>query len=92
MKMMTYFISSVLYGCRVWGGHGRDRLVGRGESSVFAKFGEKQSRNVLEAEAHYLIGLGSLGKGHREEARRELQKALELNINHLGAATYLAKI
>jgi tetratricopeptide (TPR) repeat protein len=72
--------------------YGQERLKSGGESSVFAKFGEKRSRKILQAEAHYLTGLGYLGKGRKEDARLELQKALELNINHLGAGTHLAGI
>jgi len=72
--------------------HGRERLESGGESSVFAKFGQRRSPEIVQSEAHYLMGLGYLGKGRREYARRELQKALELNVNHLGAVTHLAEI
>jgi len=72
--------------------YGRERLSGRTESSVFAKFGEKQFSKFLQSEAHYLIGLGYLGKGSKADARREMGKALELNVNNLGAKTHLAEI
>ncbi|HUU28856.1 MAG TPA: DUF5107 domain-containing protein [archaeon] len=72
--------------------YGQERLEGGEESSVFAKFGEKQSPRVLQSEAHYLTGLGYLGQGRKEDARRELEKALELNVNHLGAGTHLTEI
>ena len=72
--------------------YGRKRLEGGEESSVFAKFGERRSRKVVQGENHYLIGLGYLGKGRKEDARREMLKVLELNVNHLGAGTHLAEI
>ena len=64
---------------------GQEQLT-RGESAdYFAKFGEKQSERVRQANAHYLIGLGQLGLGRKTEAEREFQKTLELHPAHLGA-------
>ena len=37
------------------------------------------------AEAHYLTGLGRLGKGEKEEAAKQFEEALKLNPNHLWA-------
>jgi len=51
----------------------------------FAKFGEKQSETKRRAQAHYLLGLGYLGKGKRNEAKAEFEKALQLNSNHFKA-------
>ncbi|MFB0566046.1 MAG: DUF5107 domain-containing protein [Candidatus Aminicenantaceae bacterium] len=56
----------------------------------FTKFGEKQSAIKSRANAHYLLGLGYLGKGKQKEARAEFEKALELNINHKGARRQLS--
>jgi tetratricopeptide (TPR) repeat protein len=75
-------------------------LVAQGERELkvgalpdyFAKFGEAQSEGLRAAQAHYLIGLGLLGQGKREEARREFQQAVEKNVNHLGARTQLAAL
>ncbi len=38
---------------------------------------------------NYLIGLGFLGFGNKEKAHFNLQKTLELDINHLGAIVHL---
>ncbi len=65
---------------------GREILGGGGGVDYFAKFGERRSENQRLAEAHYLLGLGLLGQGNEEAAKAEFTKALELNINHLGAA------
>ncbi|MEA2063592.1 MAG: tetratricopeptide repeat protein, partial [Gemmatimonadota bacterium] len=59
-------------------------------TDYFAKFGEKLSREALMAEAHYLRGLGHLGKGKETEAKREFEKALKLNINHIQAGMQLS--
>ena len=58
----------------------------------FAKFGERQSVMVRRANAHYLLGLGYQGKGNLDEAKNEFKRALELNINHLGAKHHLARL
>lgn len=70
--------------------HGSDRLLDPEQSDVFAKFGERTPRKLIEAEAHFLIGLGHLGKGDRRKAREHLEQAARLDINHLGAKTQLA--
>ena len=41
---------------------------------------------------HYLIALGLLGLGKTEEAKNNLQKVLEINSNHQGAAIHLEMI
>lgn len=71
---------------------GKNSLESAPSLDFFAKFGEKQSALVRNAEAHYLIGLGYLGKGNKEEARAEFKKALELNINHSGAKRQLERL
>jgi len=58
----------------------------------FAKFGERQSAMIQKANAHYLLGLGYLGKERRAEAEAEFKKALELDGNHTGARKQLSKL
>ena len=68
-------------------------LVRQGESSLgaaaqpdyFAKFGERQSERVRQAQAHYVIGLGRLGLGQGAEATAAFGKVLMLHPAHLGA-------
>ena len=65
---------------------GDDELTRQSEAvDYFAKFGEKQSQRVREANAHYLIGLGQLGLGDKPKAAVEFKQALELHPAHLGA-------
>ncbi|MCL5742972.1 MAG: DUF5107 domain-containing protein [Acidobacteria bacterium] len=71
-----------------------ERLVRSGEGQLtrgeqadyFAKFGEKQSDRVRQANAHYLIGLGKLGLRDEAQSEAEFRQALELHPAHLGAA------
>ena len=49
-----------------------------------------QQRNQIDST--YLIGLGTLGQGHMEEARQAFEKILELDVNHIGARTALTSI
>jgi tetratricopeptide (TPR) repeat protein len=69
---------------------GSQALAEPSDVDYFAKFGQRSSNRLRLAEAHYLIGLGSLGKGEVAKARDEFQAALKLNVNHLGALTQLA--
>ncbi len=74
-----------------------DNLIARGEKMMagnaaagfFAKFGRGRSERYRMANAHYLIGLGNLGKGQTDRAREEFQEALKMDINHLGATSQL---
>ncbi len=66
---------------------GEDQLVKGEAADYFAKFGERQSERVRQANAHYLIGLGQLGRGDRAKADAEFKQSLELNPSHLGATT-----
>ncbi|MBW7995451.1 MAG: DUF5107 domain-containing protein [Candidatus Glassbacteria bacterium] len=68
---------------------GRDRLESSREIDYFAKFGVGESENRWLAEAHYLLGLGLLGRGNEGEAKAEFREALELDVNLLGAARRL---
>jgi len=69
---------------------GKKRLQAATSLDFFAKFGERQSEMRRRAQAHYLLGLGYLGRGDRGEARAQFKKSLELNINHLWAKQQLA--
>lgn len=68
------------------------RLQAAESMDFFAKFGERQSVAARRSQAHYLLGLSYLGKGEREKARAEFEKACELNVNHLWAKHYLTTI
>ena len=59
-------------------------------TDFFAKFGGMRSESTEKAQAHYLIGLGYLGKKLTAQARQELETAHHLDINHLGVQTQLA--
>jgi tetratricopeptide (TPR) repeat protein len=69
---------------------GKERLQAAPSLDFFAKFGERQSAMRRQANAHYLIGLGYLGKENKSEARAQFQKAVELDINHLWAKQQLS--
>jgi tetratricopeptide (TPR) repeat protein len=71
---------------------GNKELAAGSEVDYFAKFGERRSSSLRLADAHYLIGLGNLGKGETAKARDEFQSAVKLNVNHLGAVTQLATV
>jgi tetratricopeptide (TPR) repeat protein len=58
----------------------------------FAKFGEPESTEAREAQGHYVLGLGYLGSGRRQEARAELEQAVKLNVNHLEAKFQLSTL
>jgi Tfp pilus assembly protein PilF len=44
------------------------------------------------AHAHYLLGLGHLGKGIKAEAKAEFEQVLKLNPNHIGAQARLGEM
>jgi tetratricopeptide (TPR) repeat protein len=69
---------------------GKQRLQAATSMDFFAKFGESQSAMYRQANAHYLLGLGYLGREDKEQARVQFKKSLELNINHLWAKLQLA--
>ncbi len=71
--------------------NGRKMLGGDSSVDYFAKFGKQRSENLRMADAHYLLGLGLLGQGNMEAAKAEFSKALEQNINQLGAAAQLGR-
>ncbi len=71
---------------------GKEGLEASSTMDYFAKFGEKQYRPALMTNAHYLLGLGYLGKGRRAEAKSEFEEALKLNIYHIGAKKHLSEL
>jgi tetratricopeptide (TPR) repeat protein len=71
---------------------GTERLEARSDVEFFAKFGARQSVTVQKAQAHYLVGLGYLGKRQSADAKRHFNEAVKLNVNHLGARTMLAGV
>jgi tetratricopeptide (TPR) repeat protein len=62
------------------------------EEDFFAKFGEKQTADDKKADAHFLMGLGFLGKGEKASAQEELAEAVKLNLNHIWAAALFSQI
>jgi len=73
---------------------GKERIDTVTDASVdfFTKFGSKRSQRIKRARAHYIMGLGHLGRGDRAKAKSEFEKALELDINHTWTAARLAKM
>ncbi len=63
----------------------RAALSAKLEVDFFAKFGDRESAGRREADLHYLLGLGYLGKGQRAEARSEFEAALTLHPGHARA-------
>ena len=77
-----------------------DRLVetgrkGLGEeesSDFFAKFGEQETKQARKASAHFTLALGLLGKSQIQEAKAELEQAVNLNQSHLWAKYLLSTL
>ena len=69
---------------------GNKMLSAGSGKDYFAKFGQKRSSRLRLADAHYLLGLGNLGRGETAKARLEFQEAVKLNANHLGATSQLS--
>jgi tetratricopeptide (TPR) repeat protein len=51
-------------------------------SDFFAKFGERRSPNMIEADRKYYEGLASLASGNAEDAKKAFRAALDANPNH----------
>lgn len=76
------------------------RLIERGKRDLeqgdsadfFAKFGEEETKQARKASAHFTIALGLLGKGQTGEAKRELERAVNLNQSHLWARYFLSTL
>ncbi len=69
---------------------GREQMTGGETADYFAKFGEKQTMRVRQAQAHYLIGLGLEGLG--QPAADEYREALKLHPAHWGALAQLREV
>jgi tetratricopeptide (TPR) repeat protein len=68
-----------------------EQSLAEGEGDrFFAKFGERESEEARLAQAHFLLGLGYLGRGQETEARAEFEAALGLNLNHVQVRRQLA--
>ncbi|MHC4642021.1 MAG: DUF5107 domain-containing protein, partial [Planctomycetota bacterium] len=70
----------------------KNKLSQEATVDVFAKFGRQQTEEARKASAHYELGLGYLGKGLRDEARIEFEKAVKLNVSHTWARAQLAEL
>lgn len=70
--------------------HGMSQREAAESPDYFAKFGERQSARLRNANAHYLAGLGHLGLGERDAAMAQFQQAVESHPAHLGASERLA--
>jgi len=71
---------------------GQESLKREASIDFFAKFGEKQSFDNRQANAHFLMGLGYAGNGERAQAKSEFEAALKLNVNHLWAKVLASEI
>lgn len=60
--------------------------------NFFSTFGHLPSVPKQTANAHYLIGLGYLGKRQYKKAEKKFQEAISWNSNHMDARTYLATL
>ena len=68
----------------------KKKLTQEATVDVFAKFGRQQTEQARKASAHYALGLGYLGKGLRDRAKAEFEKAVELNVSLPWAKAQLA--
>ncbi|HJZ41844.1 MAG TPA: DUF5107 domain-containing protein [Bacteroidales bacterium] len=70
---------------------GKERIE-KEEIDFFAKFGERMTPDDRRSDAHYLIGLGYLGKDQKGEAEQEFAEAMRYNSNHIWANEYLSQL
>ena len=52
----------------------------------------QQSQRDRVAQAHYVAGLGALGRRRRDESRREMAECLKISPDHLGAKTAVGEL
>jgi tetratricopeptide (TPR) repeat protein len=71
---------------------GKKSLAQEESSDFFAKFGERETKQARQASAHFIIGLGLLGKARHDEAKQEFSQAAKLNVSHLWARYQLAEL
>jgi tetratricopeptide (TPR) repeat protein len=69
----------------------RPPRVRRSEDSRGAAFEVSLAGRRRQAEEHYRIGLGYLGKGSTAEAQVEFKKALSFDPSHIGASTHASQ-
>lgn len=72
--------------------NGRNKLTQGEIVDYFAKFGAQSSEQARRASGHLAIGLGLLGQGDQDAARRELEQAVELNRSDVWAQYYAAML
>lgn len=71
---------------------GEEQLRQSEAADYFAKFGERTSERVRQANAHYLAALGKAGLGDQAAASEQYRRALELHPAHLGANQMLPSV
>lgn len=71
---------------------GNDALKPAEGSDFFAKFGDRQSPQMRQAEAHYVRGLGHLGLGDKSAALADFERAMKLNRYLTGAREAMAEL
>jgi tetratricopeptide (TPR) repeat protein len=71
---------------------GNREIESGGTVDFFAKFGERESKAVQVAQAHYLVALGRIGLGEIAGGIEELNAALKINPNHLWAQAELTRL
>jgi tetratricopeptide (TPR) repeat protein len=64
---------------------GEGELTAEGGAGFFAKSSGKVSHDARVAQAHYLRGLGYLGLGDLDRARKDFSEAISLNPKHIWA-------
>ena len=69
-----------------------EKLSRKPEIDFFAKFGEQQTEAARNANAHYALGLGYLGKGMFDKAEAEFEESVKLNVSHVWAKARLAEL
>ena len=61
-------------------------------ADFFGIFGVEPPEAAWKGDAHFRIGLGYLGQGRAEEARRHFDEAIGLGMDHLGVQTHRAAL
>jgi len=65
--------------------NGEEQINNGDDVNFFAKFGERDSKNVLMSQAYLLKGIGYKGLGELVKAKENLDKALEFSNSNLWA-------
>jgi tetratricopeptide (TPR) repeat protein len=72
-----------------------DKIINSGtdnQEDFFASFGEREAENTRISQAYTLRGLGYKGLEKTNQAREDLNKAVELSVSNLWAGTELKKL